>query len=283
MTRRKRRVRGLRLILLLTLTLLVVLVVWAFWWEPRQLHVRHEQLQIPGWTQPLRIAVLTDLHTGSPHNEPSKLSRIIDVTNAAQPDLIVLLGDFVIQGVLGGNFVGPEEIADSLRRLHAPLGVHAVLGNHDWWLDAPRVRAALRRAGITVLEDSALALHANNTHFWLGGVSDMWEGQHDVAATLRWVTDSAAVLLITHNPDIFPDVPARVALTIAGHTHGGQVKLPFIGAPVVPSRYGQRFAAGHIVEQDRHLFVATGTGTSILPVRFRVPPAVVVLSLGPSR
>jgi predicted MPP superfamily phosphohydrolase len=276
---RKKRGRTLRLTLLLTMSTIALLGVWAFWWEPRQLHVRHEQLRIPGWSIPLRIAVLTDLHTGSPHNGRGKLSRIIDVTNAAQPDLIVLLGDFVIQGVLGGNFVAPEEIADSLRRLHAPLGVHAVLGNHDWWLDAPRVRASLQRAGITVLEDSARAIAANNGRFWLGGVSDFWEGKHDVAATLRQITDSAPVLLITHNPDIFPDVPARVALTIAGHTHGGQVNLPLLGPPVVPSRHGQRFAAGHIVEQGRHLFVATGTGMSILPVRFRVPPAVMLLSL----
>ncbi len=85
---------------------------------------------------------------------------------------------------------------------------------------------------------------------------------------------------LTHNPDVFPKVPDRVTLTLAGHTHGGQVRLPLIGPPVVPSQFGQRFAAGHVVEGGRHLFVATGVGTSILPVRFRVPPAVTVLTLG---
>jgi predicted MPP superfamily phosphohydrolase len=265
---------------------LLFLAAWAFWWEPRRLLVQTEQLDVKGWSQPLRVAVLTDLHVGGPHNGLSKLSRIIDKTNAAQPDLIVLLGDFVIydrKGTalpsLGGQPVLPEPIADSLRRLKAPLGVHAVPGNHDWWFDAPRVHAALTRAGITVLEDSARAIEHRGARFWLGGVSDLWEGNHDVARTLSRVSDDAPILLITHNPDVFIDVPARVALTIAGHTHGGQVKFPLIGAPIVPSDYGQRFAAGHVIEQGRQLFVATGTGMSILPVRFRVPPTVPVLVL----
>jgi uncharacterized protein len=87
------------------------------------------------------------------------------------------------------------------------------------------------------------------------------------------------VILLTHNPDIFPGVPTRVALTLAGHTHGGQVRLPFVGRPIVPSQFKQRYAAGHLTEDGRQLFVATGVGTSILPVRFRVPPAVTVLTL----
>ena len=114
---------------------------------------------------------------------------------------------------------------------------------------------------------------------WIGGVSDYWEAPHDVQATLSDAGAGDPVLLITHNPDIFPDVPKGPALTIAGHTHGGQVKFPFIGAPIVPSDFGQRFAEGHVVEDGRHLFVATGTGTSMLPVRFRVPPRVTVLNL----
>ena len=97
------------------------------------------------------------------------------------------------------------------------------------------------------------------------------------------VLSGEPVLLLTHNPDVFPMVPDRVALTIAGHTHGGQVRLPWIGAPIVPSRFGQRFAAGHVVEGNRHLFVATGVGTSIIPVRFRVPPAVTILRLESDR
>lgn len=90
---------------------------------------------------------------------------------------------------------------------------------------------------------------------------------------------SSPVILITHNPDIFPDVPPRVSLTLAGHTHGGQVNLPLLGRPIVPSNFGQRYASGHVVEDGRHLFVSDGTGTSIIPARFRVPPAIVILTL----
>jgi uncharacterized protein len=273
-------------VLLVVLLSVLVLAAWAFWWEPRRLLVEYERLDLPGWDTPLRIAVLSDLHVGGPYNGLSKLSRIIDKTNAARPDLIVILGDFVIHDrqatalpSLGGRVVLPEPIADSLRRLQAPLGVNAVLGNHDWWFDAPRVHAALTNAGITVLEDSARVLEHKGGRFWLGGVSDLWEGRHDIPRTLSWVTDDAPIILITHNPDVFIDVPSRVSLTIAGHTHGGQVKFPLIGAPIVPSDYGQRFAAGHVVEQGRHLFVSTGTGMSILPVRFRVPPTIAVLEL----
>jgi predicted MPP superfamily phosphohydrolase len=93
------------------------------------------------------------------------------------------------------------------------------------------------------------------------------------------VPQDEPVLLLTHNPDVFPDVPARVTLTLAGHTHGGQVALPILGRPVVPSRYGQRYADGLVMEDGRALFVSSGIGTSILPVRFRVPPEIAIVTL----
>jgi predicted MPP superfamily phosphohydrolase len=116
------------------------------------------------------------------------------------------------------------------------------------------------------------------------GISDYMTGRHDVGVALATVPpDGAPIIALTHNPDVFPDVPARVAITLAGHTHGGQVRLPFWGSPIVPSRFGQRYAAGHVVEGGRHLFVTTGIGTSIIPVRFRVPPVIDVLTLsGPA-
>jgi hypothetical protein len=97
------------------------------------------------------------------------------------------------------------------------------------------------------------------------------------------VPEGAPVIVFTHNPDIFPDVPERVALTAAGHTHGGQVRLPIFGRPIVPSDFGQRYAAGLVREDGRDLFVNTGIGTSMLPVRFRVPPAVTLLVLESSQ
>lgn len=257
--------------------------LWAFWLEPASLTVSEERITLPGWTsQPFRVGILTDLHIGSPFYGMAKLRDIVDRTNAAHPDAICILGDLVIQGVVGGHFVAPEEIATALKRLSAPHGVFAVLGNHDGWLSRERVQAALERNGIRVLEDTAVRLDMPAGPVWFSGISDLWTGEHDIAAALAKVNeDGAPLILLTHNPDVFPTVPNRVTLTLAGHTHGGQVWLPFIGRAIVPSRFGQRFAAGLVVEGGRHMFVATGLGTSILPVRFLVPPAVTILTLTP--
>jgi predicted MPP superfamily phosphohydrolase len=255
--------------------------LWAFWLEPASLTVVEEQIAIR-WPldRPLRIAVLADLHVGSPFNGLPKLREVVRRTNAARPDIVCILGDLVIQGVIGGRFVPPEEIAAELKHLRAPAGVVGVLGNHDGWLNHDRVQAALEQNGVRVLEEMAARLETPAGPVWIAGVSDPWTGRHDLAAALSAVEDDGApVVLLTHNPDVFPAVPERVAITLAGHTHGGQVRLPFVGRPIVPSRFGQRFAAGRVVEGGRHMFVATGVGTSILPVRFRVPPAVTLLTL----
>ncbi len=259
----------------------LTLGLWAFWLEPASLTVAEERVAIH-WpsARPLRIAVLTDLHVGSPFNGIAKLRRTVERTNAAQPDIICILGDLVIQGVIGGRFVAPETIASELKPLHASNGIFAVLGNHDAWLDHDRVQGALARNGVRVIEDTGARIDTAAGPVWIAGISDLWTGRHDITAALSGVKDDGApVILLTHNPDVFPLVPNRVALTIAGHTHGGQVRFPFVGGPVVPSQFGQRFAAGHVVEGRRHLYVATGVGTSIVPVRFRVPPAVSILTL----
>jgi predicted MPP superfamily phosphohydrolase len=256
--------------------LVVVLLAWGFWWEPQQLVSREVRLALPCWgTQPVRIAVVSDLHVGSPFITIEKLRQVVDRINAGHPDMIVLLGDFVVTGMIGSKFVSPEAIAVELAKLDAPLGVFAILGNHDRWLSAQRVALALRSARIHVIDDAAWRVGG----FWLVGVSDFREGPHDVKGALANVTDSAPVIVITHNPDIFPLIPNRVCLTLAGHTHGGQVALPLIGRLIVPSQYGQRYAIGHIREGGRDLFVTSGVGTSMIAVRFRVRPEIVFLRI----
>lgn len=255
--------------------------LWSFWWEPASLVVREETLSVP-WpaTTGPRIAVLADLHVGSPFNDLDRLRDVVRRTNAASPDVICILGDLVTQGVRGGTFVPPEDIAAVLADLKAPAGVFAVLGNHDGWFDHDRVERALVKNHVRVVEDTAVRIGEGNTAWWLAGVSDLWTGRHDIPAALGAATDDGRpVILMTHNPDLFPAVPARVALTLAGHTHGGQVWLPLIGRPIVPSAFGQRFAAGHIVEGGRHLYVATGVGTSIIPVRLGVRPSIPVIRI----
>ena len=260
--------------------------VWAFVVEPASLTTQRHELSLPKWNAGLaglRVAVLADLHVGSPFNGISKLDEIVALTNSLKPDLIVIPGDLVIHGVPGGSFVAPEDTAEVLARLKAPMGVWASLGNHDWWFDARRVTAALEKNNIPVLDERAVRIQRGAAHFWLVGVSDFWEGPHDVRKAMSQVTDDAPVLMFTHNPDLFPKLSDRVSLLIAGHTHGGQVKLPLLGRPIVPSAYGQRFAYGHVVVGGRHLFVSPGLGTSILPVRFRVPPEVTLLELHPDK
>ena len=280
------RKRALRRTILGLLLLGIPLAFWAFVVEPSSLRVREHEVEAPGWPagrSGIRIALLSDLHIGSPYNGLDKLEEVVRRTNAARPDLVLVLGDLVIQDVVGGRFVPPEQIAPRLGRLRAPLGVYAVLGNHDRWLDGPRVRAAIEGAGIPVLEDRAIRITRGGPPFWLVGVSDYWTAAHDVQGALAQVTDRDPVLIFTHNPDIFPRIPSRVSLTFAGHTHGGQVYFPLLGRLIVPSRYGQRYASGTVIEGGRHLFVASGLGTSIIPVRFLVPPEISIVRLEPVR
>jgi len=258
------------------------LAAWGFWLEPSGLRNEDHEIRLEGWPAAcdgLRVAILADLHVGSPHNGIANLRRVVELTQRAKPDMVLLAGDLVIHGVVGGSFVPPEDSARELAMLEAPGGVFAVLGNHDWWLDAPRVKAALDGHGIPVLEDTSREITLGSCSYWLTGVSDLWEGPHDIEGALSDVPDGARTVLFTHNPDIFPSVPRSVSITLAGHTHGGQVYIPGIGRPIVPSQFGERYAIGHVVEDGKNLFVSSGVGTSILPVRFLVPPEVSVLQL----
>jgi len=258
------------------------LALWAFWFEPASLRNENYEIHLPNWPAEcdgMRIAVLADLHVGSPFNGLDKIDRIVELTLKARPDLILLAGDYVIHGVLGGAKVSPEEIAKSLRGLAAPLGVFAVLGNHDWWEDAPRIERALSSVRIPVLEDSSVLVKRDGCAFHLAGLSDYWEGVRNYRAALENIPPGMPTVALTHNPDAFPEISRPVDLMIAAHTHGGQVYFPGLGRPIVPSKYGQRYAIGHIVENGRHLFVSSGLGTSIIPVRFLVPPEVSLLTI----
>ena len=279
---RQIRQRLARAILIVMVSIGAPLALWGFWWEPDQLAVRRVTLTLPGWPvghEPLTVAVMSDLHAGSPYIDAAKIVRVVESVNAAKPDLVLLLGDYVIQVVLGGTRMEPAEIGKLLAGLEAPLGVYAVLGNHDWWDGAEAIRGALTEAGAAVIDNQAHRIDRPEGDFWLLGIGDVREGSPKIDEPLAAIQDSLPVIAFTHNPDLFPAIPARVTLTLAGHTHGGQVVIPLVGRPVVPSEFGERFAYGHIVEDNRHLYVTGGLGTSILPVRFRVPPEVILLTI----
>lgn len=248
-----------------------------------------------------------------------RIERIVTRTHALAPDAILLLGDYVVGNRLGriGRPLDYGSWTKALSGLRAPLGVHAVLGNHDWWDDADaqarrggpvRARVTLERVGVPVYENDVVRLQKGTEPFWLAGLGDQWAfwprvrrrgrrpsemtgmGVDDLAGTLAKITDSAPVILMAHEPDIFLEVPGRVSLTVSGHTHGGQVRL-FGYSPIIPSRYGRRFDYGHIVEHDgegpnrveKNLIVSGGLGVSGVPVRFGVPPEIVVIEIGSAR
>jgi predicted MPP superfamily phosphohydrolase len=237
----------------------------------------------------LSIAVIADLHAGGPNMGTSRVDQVVDTCNGLNCDLIVLLGDFFANHHFVTEHLSTAKLGDRLGRLRAPLGVWSILGNHDWWHDIEGVRSLLARAKIPVMENRAVLLGAGAQRFWLAGLGDQiayqlgynrYRGVDDLPGTLAQVNTDDPVILLAHEPDIFTRVPSRVALTLAGHTHGGQIRIPFLWEKFVPSAYGARFAYGHVVEGERHLVVSGGLGTSLIPLRLGVPPEIVRIDLG---
>lgn len=265
--------------------------------------VTRYRLSPPDWPSGLRlkVAVIADVHACEPFMTAERIAGIAEQANALAPDLTVLLGDYVTDHRFQRGRVPDEAWSRALGILRAPLGVHAILGNHDWWVDAGAQQArkgpvrgarALEKAGIPVYDNAVVRLKKGDRTFWLAGLGDQlafvnrgmpkryrFTGVDDLSGTLAKVTDDAPIILLAHEPDIFPIVPSRVAVTLSGHTHGGQVRL--LGySPVVPSRFGNRFAYGHVIEDGQHLIVSGGLGCSIMPVRLGLPPEIVLVELG---
>jgi uncharacterized protein len=259
--------------------------------EPFGLVVTPYAFTPPGWPagRKLTISVIADLHAGGPDMTLPHVRRVVDAAIALRSDLVVLLGDFKAWYRFKTEPVADQDWSAELARLQAPLGTWAILGNHDWWHDLEGVRNALAGVRIPILENNAVLLGPPGQQFWLAGIGDQiayrlghghFRGVDDLPGTLRHVKSDDPVILLVHEPDIFPKIPPRVALTLAGHTHGGQIRLPLIWPHFVPSQYGARFAYGHVVEDSRHMIVSGGLGTSIIPARFGVPPEIVHITLG---
>jgi predicted MPP superfamily phosphohydrolase len=258
------------------------LAVYGGWIEPRRLVVRHDTLTLPHWPgglSGLRVGVLTDLHAGVIHAGEAVVGRWVERMNAEAPDLVLLGGDFTDAHWLFGGRLAPERIAERIAGLRARHGSVAVLGNHDWKQFGMRMWTALVQAGIPVLENDSLAFDAPGGRFHVAGLADVRLRHPDIARALAGVPGDEPVLVLAHDPDVFPHVPGRVALTVAGHTHGGQIALPYVRRAFIPSRHGERYARGHVVEHGRHLVVGAGLGTSGLPVRLLAPPELLLLEL----
>jgi predicted MPP superfamily phosphohydrolase len=270
----------------------IVTIAWAlgiraFLWEPATLEVRRVEVTSRSWSgTPLRIGVISDTHTDGPHVGISRLESIIARMNAERPDVVVLLGDFV-----GGHGQASErgagerrEIAEGLAafsKLKAPLGVWSVLGNHDWWYDGAAVESGLVTAGVQVLENSRARIPREGGAFWIGGLADYESrrAQPSYTDTLNGIAPDEPVIVMSHWPDPFAVAPERVALTLAGHSHCGQVNLPVVGRPIAVSPGAERWPCGLYEDRGGWLYVSGGVGTSVLPVRFGKPPEIAVLTL----
>jgi uncharacterized protein len=274
-----------------------------------RLNIARYALTPRGWPPELklRIVALADIHANEPWMPSARIASIVAKANELGGDIVLLLGDFV--GSSHFALKGGREIdwAGPLKGLRAPLGVHAILGNHDWWHDADAMRTlqgptyvhrGLRDIGVAVLENDAVRLVHAGRPFWLAGLGDQmafnvaprrrarpWHrdmvgwGVDDLPGTLAKLTDDSPAILLAHEPDVFPRVPPRVALTLSGHTHGGQVNL-FGWRPASGSPGSRRYPRGHFAVGGRDLIVSSGLGCSILPVRLGVPPEIMVVDLG---
>jgi uncharacterized protein len=257
--------------------------------------------QLSNWPEDLelKIAVIADIHACYPWMSEERVGEIVDLANAQKPDLTVLLGDYVCTHRLVSGYVPPGAWAEQLARLEAPLGVYAILGNHDWWSaaipteppDSSRsVRRALAEAGVPLLENQSVRLSQRGRPFWLIGLGDLLarvpnpprgHGAADLPAAMRAINDDAPAILLVHEPHFFPWVPDRIALTLAGHTHGGQVNVPILGPPVsLLKRRAWKYIYGEYALGERRMIVSGGLGTSLAPVRILRPPEVVMVKLG---
>jgi predicted MPP superfamily phosphohydrolase len=246
---------------------------------PRRLRVHDVPLAVPGWPAELdglRIAVVGDVHAGSPWFTLDRVRDVVERVVDARPDLVLLLGDHMVDVTFGRNH-DPRDVAAALSALKHAAPVVGVLGNHDWDHDGLAVRAAFEAAGLPVLEEEAVAVL--DGRLWVAGVGDLWRRKPSVPRALATVPAGAPVVLLTHNPDVVVDAPPHVQLVLAGHTHGGQVRLLGRALHTISKRTGNRWSHGWYA-QDR-LYVTSGLGTSKWPVR-NVVPEVPVLVLRPA-
>jgi uncharacterized protein len=264
----------------LALLFVVSAALWSLCIEPARLVRRPLTYRWPHAA--LRVVFFSDLHRGSPHIDAAYVKTLVTRINNEKADLILIGGDLLINDVVLGEWVDSATIASELAPLHAQLGTFAVLGNHDWWNDAPEVRKQLTEKGIRVLDNESLQLGVGSATFNLVGIGDAhtehanpllaFQGINKALPTIAFMHDASALLL---------DPAVHFDMAFSGHTHGGQVFLPLLGALIVPGRAPSKWAYGDVTLPQGQLRVSSGIGTSIFPIRFNMPPEYLVVELTP--
>ncbi|MBQ4114932.1 metallophosphoesterase [bacterium] len=265
------------LTIVITILFILFCFIQAYFIEPEKLHINNQNLYLPYWNKQLdglKVCVISDLHIGTRNMSLNKLNTIVEEINAKNPDIIFILGDFDAISVTYAKFA-PSDISKILGKLSAPLGVISVLGNHDY--NPPEViKHILKDAKIIILEDTQVNLTHKGYRFQVHGTKDWWHFDIDIKSNLK--NSNIPTIVLSHNPDIFPEVPPHVALTLSGHTHGGEVRFPLLGSPFVPSKHCNKYAKGYVIENSKHLFVTSGLAT-LSRFRFFNPPEIVILNL----
>ena len=260
----------------------LAMVCWSILIEPGLMITRHEKLT--KWQyEPLKIVFFSDLHAGAPHIDLAYIDRLVSEINSQTPQLILIGGDLVINGVIGGRAPAFTDVAKILGNLRATHGVFAVLGNHDWWNETDVIREKLEANGIRVLENQSTLIHiSEKSKLNLIGIGDDFTAHADADAAFAESKSEYPKIVLMHDPGAALNMQQTFDLALAGHTHGGQIYLPIYGALVTPGRAPRKWARGWVHSKLGPLFVSTGLGTSILPIRFNAPPEFVVLELGSS-
>lgn len=258
--------------------------------------VTRQEIEFDQWNpafENLTIAMISDVHGGSNAVDEVKLREVVRTANELNADVIVLLGDFVSESSVDPAILKMpvETVAQNLEGLRARYGVYVIMGNHDTVYGGDRVEAAFAGTGYQVLRSEIAEIDSNGAKLRLIGLIDQMDVEEwgAYAATLRSklaaFDASSDVIALTHSPDPIKFITGKYSiapdlrLVLAGHTHGGQVRLPLLGRPIVPSTYGQKYAYGHSSENGVDMFVTAGVGTSILPFRFLVPPEIMLLTV----
>ena len=256
--------------------------------EPGNIRITQQRFKIrdlPHQLHGLRVAQISDVHHG-PWLGLERVREVVRLANALEPDLIFLTGDYVYESP---RYIEPAIAA--LSELKAKIGIVSVLGNHDWWDHGIPMKAAFARCGLPLIDNKRVILTPGRSlvsqadeGLCIGGVGDLWEDIPDYHAALSNLPPKMPRLLLAHNPDcaedpIFLGGNHRVDLMISGHTHGGQVWIPGMGTPILPSRYGQKYAAGLVQGPACPVYISRGIGLSGLPIRFGVPPEIVLMEM----